>query len=81
MNTLGPKNIAKNFLSYIDPFDNCAQLVSGSGPLTYEGFKIFLCFENVCLVLGFLQCRTRIGDVTDIDKKSDIKSQTKILKV
>ena len=24
MNTLGPKNIAENFLSYIDPFDNCA---------------------------------------------------------
>ena len=23
MNTLGPKNIAKIFLSYIDPFDNC----------------------------------------------------------
>ena len=23
MNTLGPKNIANFFLSYIDPFDNC----------------------------------------------------------
>ena len=23
MNILGPKNIAKKFLSYIDPFDNC----------------------------------------------------------
>ena len=23
MNTLGPKNIAKKILSYIDPFDNC----------------------------------------------------------
>ena len=49
--------------------------------LTYEGFKISLCFGNVCLVSGFLQCRTRIGDVTDLEKiKSYIKSQTKILK-
>jgi hypothetical protein len=44
MNILGPKNIAKKILSYIDPFDNC-------GP--QEGLKILGANSNVLGIIWF----------------------------
>ena len=44
-NILGPKNIAKNFLSYIDPFDNCA--------MTYFDKK----FSKILLVAMVPDCK------------------------
>ena len=44
MNILGPKNIAKKFLSYIDPFDNCVIMffVGFSGQFLDSFFDDFL---------------------------------------